>query len=140
MEKMYQDLTLVGVLDAADQNAGSSQIAAIDMSLWSQLLVILDVGVANAASTITITPKDSPTSGGSYTAIPNKTLALTAPITSGTQYFINILAEEMNAGARFIEIFYAVNAHSTLAAIIVLGKAAYAPAGDNALSTLSVTP
>lgn len=135
MTKGYEEWGIVGILAPIDANAVSTSTAAIDMSLWSQIMIIVSIGVT--VGTSVIKAQDSATSGGTYVDITGKTYS-EAATDDGLQRIINVLSEEMNAGARYIKINYVFSANSNLAALIILGKANNPPATDNDLSTVTV--
>jgi hypothetical protein len=137
MMKTYEEFAAIGYLAPIDANALNTNLTAIDMSLWSEIAVILQYGVVAASETLALTVQDSATSGGSYVQISGK-LWNGINTDDGRIIWINVLAEEMNPGARFIKVFYNFSAHSALASILVLGRANNPPATDNKLAAETV--
>jgi hypothetical protein len=108
-----------------------SSATGIDMSLWDELLVIIEIGVT--AGTVALDLRDSPTTNGSYTAIAGKTKT-TLATDDGNIYIIALNVSELNPLARFVRAYQDNNAASQLMAILILGKAVNPPATDNKLA------
>lgn len=135
--KGYENWATVALQAPIDANNADvtlpSSTTGIDMSLWDELLIIIQCGVLAAGTTDAFTVSDSPTTNGAYTAISGKTKTL-ADTDDGFVYIIALRTSEMNASARFVRIVQNNSAHSQLLAVLVLGKAVNPPATDNKLS------
>lgn len=110
-----------------------SSSTGIDMSLWSELTIFIELGVLAASTTNEVTVKDSPTTNGTYTAISGKSKSIVAT-DDGFVFIIAVDASELNAGARFLRVIQDNSAHSQFVSILVLGKAVNPPATDNDLT------
>ena len=139
MIKSYEEWGVVAIQAPIDANAVDASIPSattgIDMSLWSQLMIISQFGVMNDSGTNTITVKDSPTTNGTYTAIAGKSQAVVGT-DDGKVNIIAVDSSELNAGARFVRVINDNSAHSQLLSQVVLGKANNPPATDNDLAVV----
>ena len=128
---------IVGVINPANNNNNTFLSNAIDMSKWSELYVILQLGAIDI--TIDMKLRDSATSGGTYADISGKAITqLTGGTQDNNQYIIGLKAEELNAGTQFVKVSVTVaNGTSSLICLCVLGKAVYKPATDNDLTTVA---
>ena len=134
MERGYEEWGVVATIDPKDQNGVTDALSdAVDMSKWSQIMCVINLGVLASTSVGTIFLKDSPTSGGSYTPISGKTVT-TADTQSGQVIIIALDAIQVNPGAQFVKADLTFNAHSALVSVLILGKAVDLPATDNDLA------
>lgn len=135
MDWLHEEIGIVATVDPVDANNTDTDSDEIDMSKWSEVMIIIALGVLNDSATNTVTVKDSATSGGSFTAISGKSQAIVGT-DDAKQFIISVKAEEMNSGARYLKVTQNNSAHSQLMAIIVLGRARYKPATDDDLSSV----
>lgn len=138
MMRFHEEWAIISTLDPIDANGVTSTPDEIDLSKYSEFVVIAMAGVVASSSTLTATFSASETSGGSLTAVTGKTITGTA--TSDTfQYVVTVLPEEItsqNRNFRYGKIEVTFSAHSQLWAILVLGRVKYPPATDHDLSTV----
>lgn len=134
-QRMHEEWAIVATVDPVDANNADSDSDEVDMSKFHEVMVIIMLGVLNDSATNTVTIKDSPTSGGSFTAISGKSQAITGT-DDAKQFVISVRADEMNAGARYLKVTQDNSAHSQLTAILVLGRPRFLPATDEDLSTV----
>ena len=121
--------------------ANSEQLSdAVDMLKWGEILAILLTGNM-AAETIDFELQASATSGGTYAAITGKQatqLAAHATNNDNVQLAINLKAEEMPTGKRYVKA-RAITGGATggPAAVVVLGmRPKYAPGSDDDLASV----
>jgi hypothetical protein len=135
MLKGYEAWACVGYQAPVDANDADVTLptttTGIDMALWSEILVILQIGVT--AGTLTIKLQDSATTNGTYADISGKTKT-TAATDDGLIFIISLRSSSMNAGARFVRVIQNNNAASQIQAVLVLGKATNPPATDNKIT------
>ena len=134
-KKFHEEWSIVATIDPIDANNADSSADEIDMSKFSEIAVIVLLGVLNDSATNEITVQDSVTAGGSLTTITGKTQSIVGT-DDAKQFVISVRSDEMNAGARYITVKQANSAHSQLMAMIILGKPYYGPATANDLSTV----
>jgi hypothetical protein len=143
--RVYEDMIPVAVLPPQDINnqtvvvPGGSLHAipgsgGIDMSLWLELYIFVVLGAQNGSAADTFALQDCPTSGGSYTAITGKTFTTAAGSLANTVQYTNLPESELNPGARYVQLALTAAAYSSLACVVILGKAKQRPATDNAPS------
>jgi hypothetical protein len=137
MLKGYEQWASVGFQAPIDGNNVDailpSATTGVDMSLWDELLVVIQLGVLAASTTNVADLRDSPTTNGTYTAISGKTKSIGAS-DDGFIFIIALNASEMTAGARFVRLYQDNSAHSQFISVLILGKATNPPATDNKLS------
>jgi len=133
--KGYEDWATVAFQAPVDANNVDATLPSattgIDMSLWDQILVIVQIGVTTG--TLTIDLRDSPATNGSYTAITGKTKTTTGT-DDGLIFIIALNVSELNASARFLRAYQDNSAASQLQAVLILGKAVNPPATDNKIA------
>lgn len=94
---------VVGTIDPQTVNSTEKLTDAVDMSKWHEAMFICLLGDM-AAETITFTVKESDASGGTYAALKSAaTLAAHASNNDGKQVVINVKAEELSAGKRYLK-------------------------------------
>jgi hypothetical protein len=129
------DWGIVGAVDPIDASNADSDSDVLATSMWLEVIRIIALNVLNDSATCTVTIKDSPTSGGAYSAIAGKTQSIVGT-DDAKQFIICAKDEELNTGARYIKSTMDNSAHSQLMCIIALGKAKYRPATDDYLATV----
>jgi hypothetical protein len=144
--RVYEDMIPVAVLPPIDINnltitipGASSHVipnsGGIDMSLWLELYILVVLGTQNGSAADTFALQDCPTSGGGYTAITGKTFTTAAGSLGQTLQYTNLPESELNPGARYVQLSVTAAAYSSLACVVILGKAKQRPATDNPPST-----
>ena len=126
--KFYEEWAIAGKVDPQDLNNASLDSTVVDMSLYSEVAIVVMTGALNASATDTITVKDSP-DASTYSSISGKTLAITgsSPNQSNMEWIICVRSDEMNAGARYLKATQVNSANSQLMSIIIFGKPLYGP-------------
>lgn len=137
----HEEWGIVATIDPIDANNADSSTDEIDMSKWSELMAIVQLGVINASATFDFKLQYRTTSGGSGTDITGKAITqLTGAGSDGAKQAIISLREEelmtLAQGARYVVGVMANSAHSQLAAVLILGRAKRLPATDDDLSSV----
>src|SRR4051794_28366636 len=99
---LHERVGIVATVDPVDANNADADSDVIDMSLWSEVMFIIALGVLNDSATNTVTVKESATSGGSYSAISGKSQAIVGT-DDAKQFIISVKAEELGSGKRYIK-------------------------------------
>src|ERR1700683_555521 len=105
MNRGYEDWCVGGAVRPIDIHGASGKVGPIDMSLWEELLVYCQLGVAASGAQGTFTLTDSPTSGGTYTNTLGKSITSAAGV-GGETLVMNLPNPGLNAGARFVVVKY----------------------------------
>lgn len=133
-EKLSQQLAFIGQYNPASIAASTVLTAAIDMAKYRRLLVIVQCGVLGASATVDVSVTQAATSGGSYTALsPAKAITqLVKASNDNSVALIDVAAEELTAGQRFVKISITVGTAASILGVVVLGSdGRYHPQGDN---------
>lgn len=130
---------VVGVIDPDAYTANTYLSAAIDMNDFESIQAIVMAGTLGTSATVDAKLTASATSGGSYSDITGK--AITQLTEAGTdsdkQAIINLRAEELTEGLRFVKLSLTIATATSDAGAIVLGfNPRNAPASDNDLSSV----
>lgn len=131
---LYESLALVATIDPEAQGAATVESDAIDMSKYNRVLFIVAVGEMSATSTIDFTVKESDASDGTYAAIggasPTKAITQLAGnatpenADSDKQVLVEVAAEDMGAGNRWLKGELVVGTAASDVAVVVLGAVA----------------
>lgn len=131
---------LVGVVEyiAPDAYAASTVLSgAIDMSKWSRILVIVQAGDLGASATLDVKLTASATSGGSYADISGA--AITQLTQAGTDsnktVVLELKAESMPAGKRYVKVSLTVATATSDCGAVVIGVSKYKPVTGFDLAT-----
>jgi len=94
---------VVGTVDPQTVNSTEKLTDAVDMSKWHEAMFICLLGDM-AAETIDFKVKESDASGGTYAALKSATqLAAHASNNDNKQIVINVKAEELSSGKRYLK-------------------------------------
>ena len=130
---LSESLAVAGVIHAVSQAAGTVVTAAIDLSKFGQLLVIVDCGTAGSSATVTASLTGSATVGGSYVAIGSS--SATALAASANIALMAIRVDQLvaaNPTVAFIKVSVAVGVATSVIGVIVLGADGnYEPMSQN---------
>jgi hypothetical protein len=137
---LTDDMALIGVIDADAYTAAAYLTAAIDMSVWERIAVLVAPGDLGTNATLDAKVTESATSGGSYTDISGK--AITQMTQAGTdmsnkQRWINVRGDELTDGMRYVKVSMTVATATSDAALYVFGYPRYLPAQDVDLSSVT---
>ena len=127
---------IVGVIDPDAYGAGTELSDEIDMSLWSRLICIVQIGTSEATSTVDFKLQDSDASGGTFTDISGKATTQFTAADDDKQSIINLRFDEMNDDARYVRADLTVATAASDASCIIMGYPRYFPASDNDLASV----
>ncbi len=130
---------LVGIIDPDANTAATYLTGAIDMNDWESILVVVAAGTLGTNATVDTKITASATSGGTYSDVSGK--AITQLTEAGTdsdkQALINLRAEELTEGLRYVKVSHTVGTATSDTGVFVLGfNPRNAPASDNDLSSV----
>lgn len=133
---LHEEIGIVATVDPVDANNTDGSSDIIDMSKWSEIMVIIQLGVLNDSATNTVTVyEDEASTMAGEAALSGKSQAIVGT-DDAKQFIISVKAEELSAGCRYVRVKQDNSAHSQLMAILVLGRARYQPATDDDLSSV----
>lgn len=147
---MYTELLTESLAVAADgihsasQSTSEKLTGAVDLSIFPQVLFIVDSGTLGASGTLDFQVKGSATSGGSYTAIPNTAITQLVVASNNNQYaLVLVTAEKINSlalGYNFVKGSLVPGTAAANSAVVVLGGLTrFKPASANQASTVEQT-
>ena len=141
MDRFHERAPVVGVVNPQTVANTEQLTAAIDVSLWAELMGIALLGdMAN--ETVTFTAYECPTSNGTFTVISGKQKSRTASATANDnkQDVISVKAEDLLNTSRYVK-FGLVTGGATggSAAVVVVGAPRFKPGSDDKLSSSTVT-
>jgi hypothetical protein len=130
---------IVSVVDPDANAAGTLAGDVIDMSKFDRIMAICMAGTLGTSATLDFKLQSSNASGGTYADITGK--AITQLTQAGTdsdkQAVINLRADELPEGDRYVRVQHVTAVATSDSAAIVLGfSPAYAPASDNDLASV----
>lgn len=130
---------VVGIIDPDVYTANTYLTAAIDMAKFESIQAIVMAGTLGTSATVDAKLTASATSSGSYSDITGK--AITQLTEAGTdsdkQAIINLRAEELTEGLRYVKLSLTVATATSDAGAIVLGaNPRYGPASDSDLTSV----
>ncbi len=128
---------VVSVIDPANLNNATTVGDAVDMSRFHEAIFILAMGAVDAAIDFKLT--ESATSGGTYTDITGKAITQeTGGDDDNLQWIINLKAEELSAGMRYVKPSVTIgNGTTNLGCVIGLGlRPRHAPGSDDDLASV----
>lgn len=133
---LHEKAAIVATIDPADQNGVTANSDYVDMSLYHEVMAILQVGVTGAATGDFKARQATSTAGADEADISGKAIT---QIASGAgdagQYIISLRADEMTM--RYVRFRLTVGGASWLGAVLVLGVPRFAPGTDADLSTVT---
>lgn len=133
-EKLSQQLAVIGQYNPASIAASTVLTASIDMAKYRRVLFIVQCGVLGASATVDFTVTQSATSAGSYIALsPAKSITqLVKASNDNSVALLEVAAEELTQGQRFIKGSITVGTAASILGVIVLaGDGRYHPQSDN---------
>src|SRR5262245_29504775 len=102
MQWLHEELAIVATVDPKDCNNTDDDSDVIVMSLWHEVMFVIQLGVLNDSATNTVTIKEATTSGGVYSTISGKSQAIVGT-DDAKQFIISVRADEMTTGKRYIK-------------------------------------
>jgi hypothetical protein len=128
----------IAVIDPANNGTGETFSDEWDMSLWSRIQAVVQVGSMASTATLDFKLQDSSSSGGSLSDITGK--AITQLTEAGSdddkQAIINLRFDELNEDARYCMALMTIGTGAVNSSAIILGLPRYYPASDNDISTV----
>tara|TARA_R110000824_G_scaffold122689_2_gene280048 strand:+ start:53 stop:499 length:447 start_codon:yes stop_codon:yes gene_type:complete len=130
---------IVATVDPANTGAGATDTDEVDHSQWNTTQWTLMLGTMASTSTVDFKLQSASSSGGSFSDITGK--AITQLTEAGSddnkQVVINLRADELTSGDRYVKGVVTVAAAASWASVLTLGfDARHAPASDNDLSSV----
>jgi hypothetical protein len=130
---------IVATVDPANTGAGATDTDEVDHSAFGSTQWTIMLGTMGGTSTVDFKLQSATTEGGSYSDITGK--AITQLTDAGSddnkQAVINLRADELTAGHRYVKGVVTVAAAASWAAVIGLGfDARFAPASDSDLGSV----
>jgi hypothetical protein len=133
-----EDIAVVGMIKPVATVAGTTLTAAIDMSLWTEVMFIVQLGTLGASATVAFKVTESATSSGTYTDITGR--AITTLTDAGTdslkQAVLRVRPEQQGAGMRYIKGSLTVAVATSDVAVIAVGVGRQLPSTDNDLTSV----
>lgn len=140
-EKLSQQLNVIGQYNPASISASTVLTASIDMKAHRRVLFIVQCGVLGSSATVDFSITQSATSSGTYVAIsPTKSITQLVKATNDNSIaLIEIAAEELTQGQRFIKGNIVVGTAASIVGVIALASDdRYHPAADNLAAVVQV--
>ena len=130
---------VVATIDPDAYAASTVNSDEVDMSKFERILAIVEAGTLGASATLDATLQSATTSGGSFSNITGK--AITQLTQAGTdsdkQAIMNLRADELTAGHRYVRLQIVVAVATSDCGGIVLGlDPRHGPASDNDLASV----
>tara|TARA_R110000824_G_scaffold3817_1_gene18212 strand:+ start:977 stop:1423 length:447 start_codon:yes stop_codon:yes gene_type:complete len=130
---------VVAAIDPANNGAGATNTDEVDHSKFGSTQWTLMTGTMASTSTLDFKLQSASSSGGSFSDITGK--AITQLTEAGSdddkQVVINLRADELTAGDRYVRGVMTIAAAASWSSVVALGfDARYAPASDNDLSSV----
>lgn len=136
-------IAVAATVDPIDGNNTTIKTDAVDLSKFHEALFVLMTGVMNDSATVTgiAVQESATTTDGDFGAMsPAKTASNLAGTDDAKQVVLNVKAEELTAGKRYVRLGATVSAHSVLIAAIGLGLLPrFGPASDDDLSSVTIS-
>lgn len=141
MSQPSERIAVAATIDPIDGQNTTVKSDAVDMSKFHEALFILLTGALNNSGTITsiAVQESADTSDGNFGAMsPAKTATSLAGTDDNEQVVLNVKAEELTTGKRYVRLVATVSNHSgMLVAAIGLGvKPRFGPASDDDLASV----
>ena len=128
---------VIGVVDPDANGAAEYLTAAIDMSMWSRIVAVVQTGTLGTSATVDLKLTDSDATGGTYTDISGKAITqLVKASNDDDQAVINLRFDELNTDARFVKAAVTVGTATSDCSAIVMGLPRYYPASDNDIASV----
>jgi hypothetical protein len=133
-------VAVVGAIDPDAYTASASYdklTDAIDMSKWNRVAFIVMAGDVADTATVDLKITEADTAGGSYSDLAGKAITQLTTDDDDKQAVVEVRADELGAGKRFLKGALRTATAASDAAVIVLGiDARIEPASDNDLASV----
>ena len=131
-------IAVVATIDPVDVNNAASGSDAVDMSKFREAMFIGLTGVMAASSTLDIKLQESILGTSTWVDLSGKSITQLVNTDDNKQVVLNVKAEELSNGYRYVRAYQTPSAHSIIAAVVGVGlKPVYGPANDDDLSTVA---
>ena len=100
---LSERLAVVSVIDPDNRASSTTLGDAIDMAYHRKVIFIVATGVMQSTRTVDFVLTESATSGGTYTQISGKSITQLTGVDDNKQAIINLSAEEMGEGMRYVK-------------------------------------
>jgi len=130
---------IVAVINPAEHGAGATDSSEVDHSGFNTTQWTLQVGAFGGSGTVDFKLQSASSSGGSFSDITGKSITQLTEAGSddNKQVVINLRADELTSGDRYVKAVMTLATASTFASMTGLGfDARHAPASDNDLSSV----
>jgi hypothetical protein len=137
---LYEELAVAAKVNPASYSPGTQDSDAVDLAAFRRVMFVLEVGTIGASGTIDFKLQQSDTSGGAYTDIAGKSITqLTqAGGGSGKQAIVEIRADELADGKRFVRGRVTIGTAATPLSVVALaGRPRFAPVADQDLASVA---
>lgn len=133
-----EKFAVLSCIDPDAYTAAAYNGDVIDMSLWDQVTFIVMAGTLGSSATLDFAVKSDSASGGSYATTVKAITQLTdAGTDSDKQVIVNIRAEDLAEGQRYIRGTMTVGVATSDCGTVAIGHGAkYGPASDNDLASV----
>jgi hypothetical protein len=129
---------VIAIIDPANNGTGETFSSEWDMSLWSRVQAVVQVGSMASTATLDFKLQDASSSGGSLSDITSK--AITQLTEAGSdddkQAIVNLRFDELNDDGRYCKALMTIGTGAVNSSAIVLGLPRYYPASENDASTV----
>lgn len=136
-------VAIAATVDPIDGNGTTIKTDAVDLSKFHEAMFVLLTGVMNDSASVTAiaVQESATTTDGDFAAMtPAKTASSLAGTDDAKQVVLNVKAEELTAGKRYVRLVATVSAHSVLIAAVGLGLLPrFGPASADNLSSVTVS-
>jgi len=141
MEKVYENVAVLGTVDPISQGAGSVNTDVIDALNFTKIVFLVKVGVLGASATVDFLVKGDTASGGSFsTTITGKTITQLTKAGSddAKQVWVEVDSNALaTQGYRYLRGTLTVGTAASLVDVTVLGFGCkYGPANQYNLATV----
>lgn len=127
-EKLFsEEWVIVATVDPDAYGTGTQLSDAIDMSVHNQVAFIVEAGALGSSATLDFYVMECATSGGTYTRLSGKNITqLTqAGTDSDKQAIVNVRADELTSGYRYLKGSLRIGTASSDASMLALGRPIY---------------
>lgn len=135
MYKLYEGVGLVGTIDPASYTTGTQNSDEVDMSKWTDLMVIVSAGNIPSSGALNGTVLSGAVTGTTTTTV--KTMTAYGDTDDNKQTIFYIRGDELTAGHRYVMFQASVTGTALLSAVLLGVGPRYAPATDYDLASVA---
>ena len=140
--RIFDRLALVARVNPASVAPGTADSDAVDMSGFRRALFALAAGAIGAGGSVDFTLQSAAAPGGPFSDVPGKAIATLTQAGGGSnqQALIEIRADELPDGARYVRGRVTIATAASLVAVIALaGEPRFAPVDGQDLASVAQT-